>query len=324
MTLEDIAVNVRIGQPHQPRRANGSSAPAPNSLAPVASTSSAAPPPAVAPPPPPGVSRERASLLVPEISRRYRGVLADLYATLPSQAKMDWLVSSYVGSLSWFWVGASRSRRLFPSLSSVHSRSHPARSPPRADIPRRVRRVPHAAAGGQAVRGRPAVALGPLPHALPRRQRARLRPARVRLHRRRAHSNGARLLRGRPRRPRLRRRHGRRAPALDPGRHPPRPARAQLGRPGPRRRPPPLRRRQRARRAAAPPRQARVRPGDDAARGPGAPDGQEHAPQGGRPAPLPRAAPPRPGHLPRQPCPAASPRYVLALSSSSCAGPFAS
>ncbi|GAA5891712.1 hypothetical protein JCM8208_007379 [Rhodotorula glutinis] len=103
MTLEDIAVNVRIGQPHQPRRVNGSTAPVASSLGPVASTSTAPPPPAAAPPPP-GGTRERASLLVPEISRRYRGVLADLYATLPSQAKMDWLVSSYVGSLSWFWV----------------------------------------------------------------------------------------------------------------------------------------------------------------------------------------------------------------------------
>lgn len=83
-------------------------------VAPVASTS--AQPLA----PPPGVTRERASLLVPEISRRYRGVLADLYATLPSQAKMDWLVSFHFSSLSWFWVGASRSR----STGSVGSHAY--------------------------------------------------------------------------------------------------------------------------------------------------------------------------------------------------------
>ncbi|GAA6051431.1 hypothetical protein JCM3770_000517 [Rhodotorula araucariae] len=93
MTLEDIAVNVRIGQ-QQPRRAN------PGASTPFAGAAAGAPPLA----PPPGVSRERASLLVPEIAKRFQGVLADLYATLPSQAKMDWLVSMYFGSLSWFWV----------------------------------------------------------------------------------------------------------------------------------------------------------------------------------------------------------------------------
>ncbi|BGP43243.1 hypothetical protein JCM10449v2_007271 [Rhodotorula kratochvilovae] len=79
MTLEDIAVNATPGTP-------------------FASTSAQQLAPA------PGVSRERASLLVPEIAKRFRGVLADLYATLPSQAKMDWLVSMYFSSLSWFWV----------------------------------------------------------------------------------------------------------------------------------------------------------------------------------------------------------------------------
>ncbi|GAA6036236.1 hypothetical protein JCM8097_006850 [Rhodosporidiobolus ruineniae] len=88
MTLEDIAVNVRIAPTTR-------QAPT-NSLPPT--------PYAPAPPPIPPASRESASLLVPPISNRYRGVLADLYETLPDRLKVDWLVGHYLSSVSWFWV----------------------------------------------------------------------------------------------------------------------------------------------------------------------------------------------------------------------------
>lgn len=51
----------------------------------------------------PPVSREKASLIVPEISRRYRGVLIDLYEALPSRDRMDWLIRHYINSVSWYW-----------------------------------------------------------------------------------------------------------------------------------------------------------------------------------------------------------------------------
>ncbi|GAA5979261.1 hypothetical protein JCM11641_001975 [Rhodosporidiobolus odoratus] len=92
MTLEDIAVNVRVSNSQGPRRtasARLSSTPA-TPYAPL--------------PPNAGRSREMTSLLVPEISRRFRGVLADLYESMPSRPKMDWLVAHYCSSVSWFWV----------------------------------------------------------------------------------------------------------------------------------------------------------------------------------------------------------------------------
>ncbi|GAA5895676.1 hypothetical protein JCM6882_000366 [Rhodosporidiobolus microsporus] len=88
MTLEDIAVNVRIAQTSAARRGGPPSAP----TTPYLPTTSL------------GQTREMTSLLVPEPSRRYRGVLEDLYATLPEKIKADWLVAHYVASLSWFWV----------------------------------------------------------------------------------------------------------------------------------------------------------------------------------------------------------------------------
>lgn len=108
MTLEDIgaldqtpkrlfsrlpcpstAVNVRVANP----AARRSTAPTTPYLG------TAQPLPAAA-----ATSPERASLLVPEISKRFRGVLTDLYNSLPSQPKMDWLVTHYFNSLSWYWV----------------------------------------------------------------------------------------------------------------------------------------------------------------------------------------------------------------------------
>lgn len=49
------------------------------------------------------MSREKASLVVPEISKRYRGVLIDLYEALPSRQQMDWLVRHYIDQVSWYW-----------------------------------------------------------------------------------------------------------------------------------------------------------------------------------------------------------------------------
>ncbi|GAA6015457.1 hypothetical protein JCM10207_008601 [Rhodosporidiobolus poonsookiae] len=88
MTLEDIAVNVRLGTTSVTRIAP--TAPQPPQAAPSFASS--------------GRSREMSSLLVPEISRRYRSVLADLYDTLPPRHKMDRLVGHYWASCSWFWV----------------------------------------------------------------------------------------------------------------------------------------------------------------------------------------------------------------------------
>ncbi|GAA5827814.1 hypothetical protein JCM11251_007684 [Rhodosporidiobolus azoricus] len=88
MTLEDIAVNVRIASTSTARRGGPASAP----------------PTPYLPPSSLGQTREMTSLLVPEPTRRYRGVLEDLYATLPEKSKADWLVAHYVASLSWFWI----------------------------------------------------------------------------------------------------------------------------------------------------------------------------------------------------------------------------
>lgn len=51
----------------------------------------------------PSISREKTSLIVPEISRRYRGVLIDLYEALPPRDRMDWLIRHYIDSVSWYW-----------------------------------------------------------------------------------------------------------------------------------------------------------------------------------------------------------------------------
>ncbi|GAA5964165.1 hypothetical protein JCM3765_005360 [Sporobolomyces pararoseus] len=90
MTLEDIAVNVRVSAPQTVRQV---AAPA----NPYTST-------AALPPPPHSASRYRESLLVPQISKRWRYVLEDLYSGLPSRPKMDFLIQYYFGNVSWFWL----------------------------------------------------------------------------------------------------------------------------------------------------------------------------------------------------------------------------
>ncbi|KWU43826.1 hypothetical protein RHOSPDRAFT_34626 [Rhodotorula sp. JG-1b] len=122
LTLEDIAVNVRIAGTQMQRRAASISTPI---LPSSATTASAGGTPnlggggggsgANAPmngngngnahsgDGVPSFSREKSSLIVPEISRRYRGVLIDLYEALPSRDRMDWLIRHYIDSVSWYW-----------------------------------------------------------------------------------------------------------------------------------------------------------------------------------------------------------------------------
>ncbi|GAA5862110.1 hypothetical protein JCM3774_006178 [Rhodotorula dairenensis] len=115
LTLEDIAVNVRIAGTQMQRRAASISTPILPSSATTASADGT-PNLGVASSAMPGhmngtgawngaapVSREKASLIVPEISRRYRGVLIDLYEALPSRDRMDWLIRHYIDSVSWYW-----------------------------------------------------------------------------------------------------------------------------------------------------------------------------------------------------------------------------
>ncbi|GAA5933487.1 hypothetical protein JCM1841_001329 [Sporobolomyces salmonicolor] len=89
MTLEDIAVSVRVSQPQIAR----------HSTAPLTPYGA----PAVLPAPV-GASREYQSLIVPPISKRWRGVLEDLYSELPPKPKMDYLISHYFANVAWFWV----------------------------------------------------------------------------------------------------------------------------------------------------------------------------------------------------------------------------
>ncbi|GAA5956837.1 hypothetical protein JCM8115_003836 [Rhodotorula mucilaginosa] len=125
LTLEDIAVNVRIAGTQMQRRAASISTPI---LPSSATTASAGGTPnlagggggsggANAPmngngngnahggggSGAPSISREKTSLIVPEISRRYRGVLIDLYEALPPRDRMDWLIRHYIDSVSWYW-----------------------------------------------------------------------------------------------------------------------------------------------------------------------------------------------------------------------------
>ncbi|GAA5990395.1 hypothetical protein JCM10908_007351 [Rhodotorula pacifica] len=127
LTLEDIAVNVRIAGTQMQRRAASISTPV---LASSATTTSADGTPLLGgvsgvgnsngdaralnghlangatgsnANSAPTISREKASLIVPEISRRYRGVLIDLYEALPSRDRMDWLIRHYIDSVSWYW-----------------------------------------------------------------------------------------------------------------------------------------------------------------------------------------------------------------------------
>ncbi|GAA5877963.1 hypothetical protein JCM16303_002795 [Sporobolomyces ruberrimus] len=90
MTLEDIAVNVRVSAPQTVRQV---AAP----VNPYAST-------AAIPPPPHSASRYRESLLVPQISKRWRYVLEDLYSSLPTRPKMDFLIQYYFANVGWFWL----------------------------------------------------------------------------------------------------------------------------------------------------------------------------------------------------------------------------
>lgn len=83
------AVNVRVANPAA-RRSSGPATPYLGTSQPLPATAATSP--------------ERVSLLVPEISKRFRGVLTDLYNSLPPQPKMDWLVTHYLSSLSWYWV----------------------------------------------------------------------------------------------------------------------------------------------------------------------------------------------------------------------------
>ncbi|GAA5867655.1 hypothetical protein JCM8547_001332 [Rhodosporidiobolus lusitaniae] len=90
MTLEDIAVNFRIARPATTRRGGPEFTPTTTFVPPL--------------PPPAGQSREMESLIVPEISRRYRGVMEDLFETLPDRPKMDFLINHYFSVVSWWWV----------------------------------------------------------------------------------------------------------------------------------------------------------------------------------------------------------------------------
>ena len=63
---------------------------------------------AALPPPPHSASRYRDSLLVPQISKRWRYVLEDLYSGLPTRPKMDFLIQYYVANVNWFWLRQSR------------------------------------------------------------------------------------------------------------------------------------------------------------------------------------------------------------------------
>ncbi|GAA6060818.1 hypothetical protein JCM10212_000591 [Sporobolomyces blumeae] len=90
MTLEDIAVNVRVSQPSTVRQQSAST------VVPYG--------PSAALPPPTSTSRYRDSLLVPPISKRWRYVLEDLYSELPSRNKMDFLIHYFFGNVSWFWL----------------------------------------------------------------------------------------------------------------------------------------------------------------------------------------------------------------------------
>lgn len=125
LTLEDIAVNVRIAGTQMQRRAASISTPI---LPSSATTASAGGTPNLsaggggggvnatmngighgdgnghgASDGAPSISREKTSLIVPEISRRYRGVLIDLYEALPPRDRMDWLIRHYIDSVSWYW-----------------------------------------------------------------------------------------------------------------------------------------------------------------------------------------------------------------------------
>ncbi|GAA5842687.1 hypothetical protein JCM3766R1_005752 [Sporobolomyces carnicolor] len=90
MTLEDIAINVRVSAPQTVRQV----------AAPANPYGSAA----ALPPPPHSASRYRDSLLVPQISKRWRYVLEDLYSGLPTRPKMDFLIQYYVANVNWFWL----------------------------------------------------------------------------------------------------------------------------------------------------------------------------------------------------------------------------
>ncbi|GAA5903307.1 fungal specific transcription factor domain-containing protein [Sporobolomyces salmoneus] len=90
MTLEDIAVNVRVSAPQAVRQI----------AAPAHPYGSAA----ALPPPPHSASRYRESLLVPQITKRWRFVLEDLYSGLPPKPKMDFLIQYYFTNVSWFWL----------------------------------------------------------------------------------------------------------------------------------------------------------------------------------------------------------------------------
>ncbi|GAA5930704.1 fungal specific transcription factor domain-containing protein [Sporobolomyces koalae] len=88
LTLEDIAVNVRVSAPQTVRQV----AAPPNPHATVATVSAAH-----------GTSRYRESLLVPQISKRWSYVLEDLLSDLPSRPKMDFLIQYYFANIAWFW-----------------------------------------------------------------------------------------------------------------------------------------------------------------------------------------------------------------------------
>ncbi|GAA6007552.1 hypothetical protein JCM11491_004204 [Sporobolomyces phaffii] len=90
MTLEDIAVNVRVSAPQTVRQ--------------VAPPHSVYGPTAAVPPPSHSASRYRESLLVPQISKRWSSVLEDLFAGMPTRPKMDFLIQYYFANVSWFWL----------------------------------------------------------------------------------------------------------------------------------------------------------------------------------------------------------------------------